>query len=192
MVFGRPFVKWFALFYRAVVLSVCSVLSVVTVTLVYCGQTAGQINMKPGMQVGLGLATVLDGDPGLPPPMGHTPHTHKFSAYICCGQMARWIKMPLLGKIGLHPRDIVLDRPSSPSSKMGHSLPIFRPCLLWQNGCMDQDVTWYKDRPRPRPHCVTWGPSSPSQKGHSFQFWAHVIVAKRSTVSATAEHSLQL
>jgi len=29
---------------------------------------------------------------------------------------------------------------------------------------MDQDATWYEGRPRPRPHCVTWGPSSPSQK----------------------------
>jgi len=26
---------------------------------------------------------------------------------------------------------------------------------------MDQDATWYGDRPRPRPHCVRWGPSSP-------------------------------
>jgi len=26
---------------------------------------------------------------------------------------------------------------------------------------MDQDATWYEGRPRPRPHCVTWGPSAP-------------------------------
>jgi len=52
LVFGRPFVKQFALYYRSVVcLSVC--LSVLTLTLVYCGQTAGQIKMKLGMQVGL-------------------------------------------------------------------------------------------------------------------------------------------
>jgi len=32
---------------------------------------------------------------------------------------------------------------------------------------MDQDATWYEGRPRPRPHCVTWGPSyPPSEKGH--------------------------
>jgi len=35
-------------------------------------------------------------------------------------------------------------------------------CLLWPNGWMYQDATWYEGRPRPRPHCVTWGPSSPS------------------------------
>jgi len=32
----------------------------------------------------------------------------------------------------------------------------------------------YGGRPRPRPHCARWGPSSPSQKGHSPQFSAHV------------------
>jgi len=32
---------------------------------------------------------------------------------------------------------------------------------LWPNGCMDQDAIWYGGRPRPRQHCVTWGPSSP-------------------------------
>ena len=26
--------------------------------------------------------------------------------------------------------------------------------ILWPNGCMDQDVTWYGSRPYPRPHCV--------------------------------------
>ena len=28
-----------------------------------------------------------------------------------------------------------------------------------------QDETWRADRPRPWPHCVRWGPSSPSSKG---------------------------
>ena len=42
---------------------------------------------------------------------------------------------------------------------------------------MDQDATWYGDRPRPRPHCVRWGCSSPSpKKGEhtSPHFLAHV------------------
>ena len=39
--------------------------------------------------------------------------------------------------------------------------------VLWPNGWMDQDVTWYRGRPRPRPQCVRWGPSSPHEKGHS-------------------------
>jgi len=30
---------------------------------------------------------------------------------------------------------------------------------------MDQAATWYGGRPRPRPHCVTWGPSCHLPKG---------------------------
>jgi len=64
LVFGRPFVKRFALCYRTVVLSCLSGLSV---TLVYCGQTVGWIKMKLGMQVGLGPGhTVLDENPAPP------------------------------------------------------------------------------------------------------------------------------
>ena len=74
-------------------LSVC--LCVMSVALVYCGQTpqtVGWINMKLGMQVGLGPGhIVLDGNPA-PPPKGAQP-------------------------------------------------PIFGPCLLWPNGCMDKDAT---------------------------------------------------
>ena len=70
--FGRPFVKRFALCYRSVVLSVC--LSCLSVTLVYCGQTVGRIKMKLGLQVGLGPGhIVLGGEPAAPPPKGHSP-----------------------------------------------------------------------------------------------------------------------
>ena len=65
----------------------------------------------------------------------------------------------------LVPGDIVLEGGTKlPSPKRGHSSPpLFGPCLLWPNGCMDQDVTWFGGRPWPRPHCVTWGPSSPKK-----------------------------
>ena len=45
--------------------------------------------------------------------------------------------------------------------------------VLWPNGRMDQDATWYGGRPRSRPHCVTWGLSP--QKGGREQppiFWS--------------------
>ena len=59
--------------------------------------------------------------------------------------------------------------------KKGHSSrPLFSPCLLRPNGWMDQDTTWYEGKPRPRPHCVRCGLSSPPSKGHSPQFSAHV------------------
>jgi len=103
-VFGRSFVKRFALCYQTVV---C--LSVLSVTLVYCGQMVGWIQMKLGMQVGLGPGhIVVDWDPAeLPSPKrGRSP---QFSAHIWCGQMAGWIKMPLGREVGLSPSDIVLD-----------------------------------------------------------------------------------
>jgi len=65
-----------------------------------------------------------------------------------------------------------------PSPKRGRSpSTIFGPCLLRPNGCMDQDATWYKGRPWPRRHCVTWGPSSALPKKGAeppLQFSAHV------------------
>jgi len=74
--FGRPFLKWFALCYRSVV---C-----LSVTLAHCGQTVGWIKTKLGARVGLGPGhIVLDGDPPPPPPKGHSP---SFSAHMYCGK----------------------------------------------------------------------------------------------------------
>ena len=63
--------KWFALCYRTVVCPVC--LSLLSVTLVYCGQTVGWIKMELGTTVGLDPGhIVLGGDPGPPPLKGHS------------------------------------------------------------------------------------------------------------------------
>ena len=127
---GRPFVKRFALCYRSVVCPVC--LSVLSVTLVHCGQTVGRIKMKLDTQVGLDYGhIVLDGDwgPSSTPQRGTAP---QFSTHICCGQTAGWIKMPLGTKVGLGPGHIVLHGdPALPLKR--HSPPIFGPCLLWPN-----------------------------------------------------------
>ena len=99
-VFGRPFVKRFALCYQTVV---C--LSCLSVTLVFCGQMIGWIKMKLGMQVDLAPGhIVLDWDLAPHPPKGHSP---QFSAHICCGQMAGWIKIPLGTEVGLGQGHIV-------------------------------------------------------------------------------------
>jgi len=103
--------------------------------------SVGWIKMKLGMQVGIGPCNiVLDGDPALPLPKvgGASP---LFSAHICCGQMAGWIKLPLGREVGLNPSEIVLDGHQAPAPQKGVEPPIFRPCLLWPNGSMDQDVT---------------------------------------------------
>ena len=134
-------------------LSVClSRLSVLSVTLVHCSQTVGRIKMKLSKQVGLGPGhIVLDGDPA-PPPQGAQPP--EFSAHICCAQMAAWIKMSLDMELGLCPGDFVLDGdPVTFPQKGGAPSPIFGPFLLWLNGWMHQDATWYRGRPQPRRLC---------------------------------------
>jgi len=65
-----------------------------------------------------------------------------------------------------------------PSTRGGAEPPVFGSCLSWPNGYMDQDETWHGDRTRSWPHCVRWGPSFPSPKGHSPQFSAHICCGK--------------
>jgi len=79
----------------------------------------GWVKMKLGMEEG---HTVLDGDPAPLPKRGTAPH---FSAHVCCGQTARWIKTPLGTKAYA----------SAQATLLGEG------------------------RPRPRLHCVRWGPS---------------------------------
>jgi len=119
-------------------------------------------------------------------PKGHSP---QFSAHICCGQMAGWIKMPFGMEVGLGTGDFVLDGdwgPSFPSPKRGKSPPIFGPCLLWPNSWMDQDATWSKGRSWPIPHCVS--PSRP-RKGHSssLPLFVSCLLWPQSPTSAAAE-----
>jgi len=85
--------------------------------------------------------------------------------------------MPLGMEVGLGPATLCLRGTQLPTEKKAHPPhPIFGPCLLWSNGWMDQDATWYGGKPWPRQHCVKWGRSSPSPKRrHSPpQFSVHV------------------
>jgi len=72
-------------------------------------------------------------------------------------------------EVGLSSGDFVFDGDPAPLPKRGRSpSPIFGPCLLRPNGCMDQDATWCSGRPWPRWHCLRWGPNSALPKrGHS-------------------------
>jgi len=62
--------------------------------------------------------------------------------------------------------DIALDGNPAPRlrKKGGRTAPNFSAhvcCGQTAGSWMDQDVSWYGGRPRPRRHCVRWGPSSP-------------------------------
>jgi len=109
-----------------------SCLFVLSVTFVHCGQTVARIKMKHGMHVGLGPGhTVLDLDPAPPPQRGTAP---QFSAHICCGQMAAWIKMSLgmeLGRTVFWATVCKTVRPMLPDRCLSVCLscPICRSCL---------------------------------------------------------------
>jgi len=70
--------------------------------------------------------------------------------------MAAWIKMLHGVEEGLSPGDFVLDGDPAPLSQKGGGAPspIFGPFLLWPNGLMHQDDTWYGGMPQPRRLCV--------------------------------------
>jgi len=73
-ILGQPFIKQFALCYRTIVLSV---------TLVYCGQTVGWINMKLAMHVGLGTGHTVRWGPSSPPWKGAQQPPPTFKIYGC-------------------------------------------------------------------------------------------------------------
>jgi len=96
-------------------------LSVLSVTLVYYGQTVEWNKTKLGMVVGLGPGHIVsDGD--LLPLQKRGTAFLQFSAHVHCGQTAGWIKMPLGMAVGFGPGDIVRWGPA-PRQKAGHNLP---------------------------------------------------------------------
>ena len=79
---------------------------------------------------------MLDGDPATPPKAAQP--LPQFYAYICCGQTAGCIKIPLGGEVGLGPSDIMLDGDPDTLPKRGHS-----PQFLAHVYC-SQTVAWIK------------------------------------------------
>jgi len=70
---------------------------------------------------------------------------------------------------------------------MGQSPPVFCSCLLWPNGCMYQDNTWYGGRPQPRQHCVRRGLSSPAKGTQQSPLFGLFLLWPQSPISATAD-----
>jgi len=167
-IFGRPFVKRFALCYRSVVCPVCNV-----GVLWPNGWTDQDETWHAGRP--RPWPHCVRWGPSSPSPNGA-----QFSAHICCGQMAAWIKMSLGMELGLGQGDFVLDGDHAPLPQ------IFGPCLLRPNGWMNEAGTWHRGRPRHRRLRVRWGPSPlPKKKGRSPlpNFRPISIVAKRLNAS---------
>ena len=106
LLIGRPFVKRFALCYRSVVLSVC--LSVYDVHALWPNGWTDQDETWHAGKPRPWPHCVRWG-PRSPPPKGQRGTASQFSAHICCGQMAAWIKMSLGMELGLGPGDFVLN-----------------------------------------------------------------------------------
>jgi len=122
----------------------------------------------------------------------HTQWSRMPATLVYHGQTVRWIKMPLGTVAGLSPGDIVLDWypvPCPTERGTADSPPLVGPCLSWPNGWMDQDTTWYRDRPQPRQHCVRWRPSFPHGKGHSSpKYGSQFTTQAGEPASITAAH----
>jgi len=119
--------------------------------------------------------------PSYPSPKRGRSPSPQFPAHVYCGQKAGWIKVALGMEVGLGPRRIVIDGDPAPLSKnWTEPPPIFGPFLLWPNGSMRQDATWYGGRPQLSRLRARWGPSYSQKKGTPTppNFWPMSIVAK--------------
>jgi len=107
-----------------------------------------------------------------PRPLPKRGTAPKFLANVCCGQTDGWIKMSLGTEVGLGPAHVVLD--GDPAPPKGHRPSIFGPYLLWPNGRMDRDATWYGGRPQPGAIVLDGDPAPPPKLGQHLHFSAHV------------------
>jgi len=66
--------------------------------------------------------------------------------------------------------------------------PAFGSCLLWPNGWMDEDATWYGSRPRPRPYCIRRSPvPDPCERGTPPPLFGPCLLWSQSPISVSAE-----
>ena len=127
--------------------------------------------------------------PSSSPTKGHS-HPY-FSSHVYRGQTTGWIKMPLGMKVGLSPGNAVFD--ADPAQPPRGRAPQFSAHV-----CCDQTAGWIKV---PLGTKVSLGPGHIVLHGHPASpisgtalpnFRSMSIVAKRSPISATAEHLLAM
>ena len=127
LVFGRPFLKQFALCYRTIVCLVLSICDGVLWPNDWTYQDATWHGARPQRR-----PHCVRCGPSCPPQKGAQQPSH-LSAHVCCGQSAGCIKMPLGMEVGLGPGHIVLggDR-AAPLQKGGHSPQFSAHVFCWQ------------------------------------------------------------
>jgi len=124
------------------------------------------------------------------PPFSCTVLTHSIKQYL-------WINVPYCGFVKLltgH-TSLILARPFLTRFALCCRTVVYLSCLsvcdigiLWPNSRMDQDAIGYGGRPRPRPDCVRWGPSSSTEMDTAAPTFRPIsIVTKRSPILVTAE-----
>jgi len=171
---GRPFVKRLALRYQTAVY--LSRLSVCEVGVLWPNSWMDQDETWHGNMPRPQPHCVRWG-PSSPSPKEAQPP--QFSAHVCCGQTAGWIKMPLGTEVDLGPGDIVLDGNPAPPKNRGHSTPNFGPCIVAKRlhvsrchlvrGLASTQVT-----------LCYMGTQLPPKRGTAApNFWSMSVVAKR-------------
>ena len=117
LIFGRPFVKRFALCYRTIVcplwLSVCDI---------WMDQDETRYGGR--CYVRWGPSSTQRGTASLP----------QFSAHVLCGQMAGWINMPLGMQVGLGPGDNGPSSPTWANPKRAQQCPLFSAGVCYGQG----------------------------------------------------------
>jgi len=83
--------------------------------------------------------------------------------------------MALGMEVGLGPGNIVLHGEQAPLPKGANPPTIFSPFLLWPNGCMHQDTTWYLSQG----YVVLDGVAAPPKRGTARSFRLMSAMAKR-------------
>ena len=133
--------------------------------------------MKLGTHIGLGPGyIVLNGDPAPLPQRGTAPSNFRPISFV-----AKWMDELRCYLVGGKPRPKRhCVRYPAPLHKKGAEPPMFGPCLLWPNGWMDQDATWYGVRLRPAGIVLDGGPAPPQRRGTTSPTFQPIsVVAKR-------------
>ena len=102
--------------------------------------------------------------------------------------LIRYRYMPLGMEVGSAQSTLYSMGPRYPQKKgHTHPHPIFGPCLLWPNGWMDQDATWYGSRRRQNWNILLDGVPALGERDTAGPSFGPCLLWPRSPISATVE-----